>query len=262
MVFERMRVWAPHREDEKLKKFFEHLDPPFEPITTSITEGYKVGNHMEVTDLFDSSRIEGVNYYADPGAIQERGQLSAGKQTYVLSAISPAPKISDQYCNCQGLVVGGVSHEGEELSFLTHHDPKKIMQAEVWKEFEADLRGRLRELKLKTKLGSIDAVSFGGDMYTQTKSLTFDGLDRRDDYVITAQAVAEIVEEELGFEPRVVEGPRYVPSEPGERNKQLAMYDTKKRHLIIKIDGAGSNSGKGPFYPSQLSDPDFDIMNP
>ncbi len=244
MSLERLRAFKAPRGD------LEHLDNDQEPIFTTVED---MGRRMSarskeflhhITTNKDATPTFLDYDHPSSRLLAERGILFPNQEEdhyYLISPIDGSPKISAEYRNCQGLVVSGATHEGVRVSFMTHHNPHLIHSKAVTADFLGDLDGQLNAMKSLARLGSIDAVLFGGDAYAKKKSGHDPEYTHADEYRIAVEVVAQHIEKIVGFKPRIVEGPRYTLSEEGE---QLGIFDTAHNHLHIFIRGAGSNSGK------------------
>lgn len=253
MSLERMRAFNTENRAEKQP----HLREGVKPIFTTIedTDRTSRSSREEVLELIGKVNISVLDFYALDKTKRERSLLSAGKNTYVISPIDASTKFSEDYYNCQGLVASGIDSDGNEISFMTHHNPAIFKDEGFFNEFKADLRGSLRAINNKVQYGTLDVVMFGGDAHgdKNADSVIDPELNRNDDYRIVAKTVAEIVKEEVGIETRIVEGPRIKPTELGAKrgNEQIGIYDTKNRHLHVFVRGAAENSGK-TFAASEI----------
>lgn len=242
MSVDRLRAFREVKSTENL----EHVDKGAEIFTTIQDKERVYNDKKELITILKEALI--IDFYATDEEKSEYNLFSAGDNTYVISPITDEPLVSAEYRNCQGIVVSGVRNDGTPIAFISHHNPDMFSEKEKFDQFNADLRGQIRDLSSQVEPGSIDVVSFGGDAYTvkEAGSGIHPDLTRADDYRIVAEVVNDIVKEELGFPMRIVEGPRTKPSFVKERhaNDQLAIYDTKNHHLRILISGASRNSGK------------------
>lgn len=202
-----------------------------------------------------------VDYYGNSEYWTKLKQKSAGKETYVISALDSLNKESRNYADCTGIVAVGVDKEtGKNISFLTHQDGKKILTAdgplkEVQKQFTADLRASLSELKDRSKEGSIDGVifggwaeGFGGGFYPYSA----------EEYKRSVQLIGNLFEEVLQIDPDVAIGPNAEPTRSGydERDNEIikdfdiqVVFDTINRRLYMVRPEQPTGASHDPHHP-------------
>jgi len=203
-----------------------------------------------------------VDYYGNNDETWTRlKQKSAGRETYVISALDSFNKESRNYADCTGIVAVGVDKEtGENISFLTHQDGKKILTAdgplkEVHEQFIADLRASLSELKDRSKTGSIDLVifggwaeGFGGGFYPYSA----------EEYKRSVQMIGNLCEEVLQIDPDVAIGPNAEPTRDGydeHGNGTIrdfdvqVVFDTINRRLYMVRPEQPTGPSRDPHHP-------------
>ena len=132
----------------KEKQFTPDYEETHAPVRVDMTLTEK-----EV--LEQTGPTENLSYYESKLA---QGQ-SGIPQRYVFSNIDEAPKRSDEYRDCIGLVVTGTHKEtGAPISLMTHQSMSSAEQP----NFETDLRKALHEFAAQVEPESVRATIFGG----------------------------------------------------------------------------------------------------
>lgn len=210
-----------------------HLVEGFKPIIACVGTREQYGE--ETIKTKGAEKVShNVNYEGDPEDLNESGFENAGKFTYVISPIDAKPKFTEELIMCTSLIaVGCELGTGEELSLLTHQDPRKIVDKKRW-VFISALTKKLEELKKRCSVGSIDVVIVGGQ---------FNPDDRTDDYRRTLAILNSVVREVLGFEPLVICGPK-------DYGGDDVYFDTPKRRIYIFRPNQDSNLNPNLFNDS------------
>jgi len=241
---ERLRAFKQPSEN---LPHLDHLENGQEPIFCTVEDRERLSRETIEYGFRKTGETNYtfLNYEAPTKQLREGNVLVESDQNarYLISPIDATWKISQEYFNCQGLVVSGMTHEGTRVGFMTHHNPHLLGSKSLASSFFADLEGQLTALRSQTKEGTIDAVIFGGDAFTtapRSKKAIDPTLDNADEYRIAAETVAQTTEKILGFTPRITEGPRILPHHEG---MQTAVFDTEHNHLHIIVTGASKNSG-------------------
>ncbi len=217
----------------------EHLNEGVKPIMVA------VGTHDELGKTDAVKRIvrdgENVDYWATGKELDKRAIRNGGDGTYVISNLDNKDKFTKGLRNCTGLIASGIDKEtGENISFITHQFPNKFLHSKR-DEFERDLGGKLSELKVRCKDGTLDVVILGGN-YLSTEDRTFGFLGKKDPegfyqktYIESIKALAGKVESELGFEPVVAVGPKMTGGTSwGKPIEENIFYDTKERRVYLE----------------------------
>lgn len=208
------------REPEKNSLRSEHLENA-RPVIACVCdrknldpETSKVLNHIAKTG-------QQIDYYGDTVDLDARNIHNAGARTYVISETDRTDKYSEEYANCTGIaLVGTDKNTGEQISFLSHQDPKIFLDM-YKKRFKKDLTSAISAHKERSSPGTIDAVIFGGNR-------SFFGGDLSE-YAKSIKTLSDICKGELGFEPTVLTGPN-IETEVG---RTAAFLDTQNRRLYI-----------------------------
>jgi len=160
-------------------------------------------------------------------------------------------KFSEEFCDCTGLIVVGTEKGTDDnVSFLTHQDPKEFLFSKK-EEFTKRLRERLAQIKDKCVPGTIDAVLVGGwyskDPFTLyfAKKLGLKDRDVAKQYTDSIKLLGAETKEILGFEPIVINGPK---TELGLGDK--VYFDNKNRRLYFVRPEV--NHKTGDFPPSDI----------
>jgi len=143
----------------------------------------------------------------DGGDLEElarEGGKHAGTNTYIISPIDERDVFADKYLDCTGvLVIGRDAQTGQEISFVSHQDPKFFIDGGDTRaeQFAKDLSGSMEEMNRRSLEGTIDAVLLGGK-YDTTDALSKVSVHYRK----SIEFLGRIVQEKLGFDPKVIPG--------------------------------------------------------
>ena len=139
----------------------EHLKEGVKPIMTAILDGSNLGESENAIEKIVESG-EFVNYDENPDVLKRNNMRNAGVQTYAISDSNEKNKYSRRYWNCTGVAIVGTNKEtGEQVSFLSHQDPWKFLEANE-RDFMNDLSESIKKLKQNSQDGTVDATVFGG----------------------------------------------------------------------------------------------------
>ncbi len=246
-LFHQKKEEVPEEMHEGMKS---HLKKEIRPIFACVeardqfekSHGAELEEFMKSIDDLSNSR--NVDYYGKPDELQEQNFKNAGVDSYVISPIDGADKFSTSFRNCTGLVVVGVDKKtGENISFLSHEDPKYFLpQKENSNQFIHDLEQQLLELKERSAEGTIDAVIVGGNYHNSLGSFNY-----VEDYENSIKLLSEEVSKALGFEPMVVTGPK---TAHGIDN---VFFDNKEKRLSIVRPEVGDATTEN-YMPSGIDE--------
>lgn len=189
---------------------------PKKHVSASFRDAIELEEHRieEKIDNAYSSGALNVDYDGQPSYLREEKFLNAGYQTYTISPSDSNDKFSEDLFDCTGMIVVGIDKDtGEQISFASHQDPKKIL-GQVRGQFIKDLRLRLEEMQARCLPGSIDAVIVGGiyrkylPSYPKTVAGNQYRIDYQQNYLDSIQLLSEETRSILGFEPTVIDGPK------------------------------------------------------
>ncbi len=223
----------------KVKNLNEHLKPGVKPIIACVGTQEDFVNNLEAT--LDTRRqtneilgaVQRVAYGNKD--LAKEGFLVNETPNYVISPINARDKTSREYVDCTGMVVAGLDKEtGENISFLTHQDPKKFLNEDKDK-FTNDLKKRFAEIRDRCQPGTIDAVIFGGAYFDHP---AFKNL--KENYVNSIKVLSKVIEGDLGFEPVVINGPKIGAGWDNciydNGNRRLYMVRPEVRHTIANTE--------------------------
>ena len=235
----------------------EHLNSGVRPIIACIgtpeqfqAESGKerdVFSRPEFSEDYSTRTNTNVNYFGNPDFLREQNFKTAGKESYFISPIDSSNKFSKSFRNCTGLVATGIDRKtGENISFLTHQDPKYFLRGAQTPDqgFIDDLRKQLQELKDRCLSGTIDAVIMGGDYFPESIHAF-----RQEEYIRSIEVVAKETQDLLGFEPVVMMGPK--KGVGSIDHKDDVFYDNNTRRLYIMREDAGKESLQS-YLPSTI----------
>lgn len=239
----------PESQESKNPLKSEHLKEGVRPIMAGIGTPDQFKSHPGAeAEMFRNLRENksgtlNVDYYGDPKNLAEQKFKNAGEYSYAISPVDNSNKFSKEFANCTGLVVTGQDKiTGENISFLSHQDPKYFLDEMDNKKggFLDDLRQRLNELKERSVEGTVDAVIVGGNYFK-------DEAKYKNYYLGSIKLLSEEALKILGFEPVVMTGPK------GTSGRDNVYYDNEHRRLYIMRPGVG-NATTESFVRSQIED--------
>lgn len=217
-------------ESQPLIQEKEYLNPGVKAIMACVDIGRDIRG---VAENISGQEFDFVNIDTKPEEPLEAGFSGEYKKphwAYVMSPVDGSNKFSIKYANCTGIIVTGIDREsGEHISFLTHQNPSYFLDDDS--NFKKDLHVRLEELNQRSEPGTVDAVLFGGK-FSNVKEFA-DNPDHpihaieKDEYVNSINFLQQELEEELGFSPTVIVGPKLDPAWDN------VVYDNNERRLFL-----------------------------
>lgn len=212
----------------------EHLAQGVKPIIACVGSRSDFGLPEEafIKERF-SEQLGGnhnVSYVDLPDNIARKKFLGGGR-TWTISTIDNLNKFSERFFDCTGLIIAGKDEiTGEDISFLTHQDPYEFLKdRNSIRLFTEHLQKRLAEISTRCKKGTIDAVIVGGK-YPETEKSMFPRQARifRQDYLDSIKLLSLEVQQTLGFEPIVINGPKIESS-----GYDSVYYDNRNRRIYF-----------------------------
>jgi len=201
-------------------------------IITCFGNEEQFGNQLhDIENFLINSGAKEVDFYDDAESHDENKFAHDGSFTYVISEIDTEDKGTDDLLDCTSVVAVGVDKmTGENISFLSHQDPKEILKKHRQK-FLNDLRGRLQELKDRSEDHTIDIRIIGGNFLPPGKyryhsqSVTIKSESNVNNYLDSIQLLSETIRDSLGFNPEIIE-PKFhaVPDTVYFDNKNRRVY--------------------------------------
>jgi hypothetical protein len=123
-----------------------------------------------------------------------------------ISMVDGLDKKETGFLNCTGLVVCGIDKvTGKNISFMTHQDSIQLFMLGGKADFVMHLETQLNEIKDQCRPGTIDAVVVGGILDSGFE--TDEGIYKKD-YLESLKLLSREVDNVLGFDPVVVNGPK------------------------------------------------------
>lgn len=193
------------------KRPLEHLNEGVKPIMTCVGSfndfrGVEISlKHPEhINNDFLLVNLQNVDWvHGTYGTTKTEDSLSAGPSTYIISAVDASNKFSKEYKRCTGLIVVGIDKNTKEnVSFSTHQDPNYFLY-EGRDEFIRCLTQRLKEIKDRCELSTVDAVIVGGFCVWDDDVTPY-----KKKYLDSIQLLLTKTKEILGFNPRVTGDPK------------------------------------------------------
>jgi hypothetical protein len=236
------------KEGFKIPNQVEHLKEGARPILGAIgtvNDFVKSGDLSAENPHFGIENLQNVDWMHGTYKPNQVETLTAGPQTYIMSAIDDSNKYSETFRRCTGLLVVGVEKgTGKKISFLTHWDIMDLLYSRK-DEITDHLRQRLEEMKDKCELGTVDAALFGGKYFSDdAEEDTF----FQKNYEESVKLVGEEMEKVLGFEPTVVNGPKVYLG--NKQEKDNLYFDNENRRFFFVRSKV--NSDTRDFLPSEV----------
>ena len=142
----------------------------------------------------------------DLDEMKKNGFKHDGISSYLISPISERDWFSDHYFDCTAaVVIGRDANTGREISFLSHQDPNYFVdggEAKA-KKFSQEMSDSLEELKARSEEGTVEVSFLGGNFSTTTQDEKY----QHHHYKKSIETLRQIVQDSLGFDPRVLTGP-------------------------------------------------------
>ena len=221
------------------------------PIIASIGTQDDFGEELGLIEEYfkESDRAHNINWGGLTTEFERKKFLNAGAGTYVISTIDDFDKFSQNFYECTGLVVTGIEKStGENISLMSHQNPGTFLHDKP-EEFAAHLLGRLAEIKRRCVPGTIDAIIIGGKDIPKPEPATEDS-DMIPWYLGSIKLLGKEVQNILGFEPVVINGPKI------SSGSDDIYYDNANRRLYfvrgVGNPGAKINPNVGGFVPSDV----------
>lgn len=222
----------PTGADPEVKKIIQervNLREDIMPISSQL-EDYGTENE-EMEDLREQTEDNINNVDLDNGdldALKENGFKNDGLDSYLISPISERDWYSDHYFNCTAVVaIGRDASTGKEISFLSHQDPNYFIDGESDKieKFSRELSNSLKDLKARSEKDTVEVLFLGGNFNATHKDKDY----KHDHYKQSIVKLRQIVQETLGFDPKVLAGPNN-----NIGSETVVIIETQKRKVWIE----------------------------
>ncbi len=92
----------------------------------------------------------------------------------MITSIDSSDKFSPEYINCTGLLLVGKNTGGKTISCLTHQNPKYIKDLDIENNFRDTILKLFKDFKNQTQSGTVEILSFGGNMWTNEERNALD----------------------------------------------------------------------------------------
>ena len=235
-----------------VSKSQEHLNKGVKPIIACLGsyDDFGAGGIVSLINTLHSSSaglndVHNVNFYDSVSTNAEKRFLGGGR-TWTISTIDDLDKFSDRFYDCTGLIVTGRDKvTGKNISFLSHQDPTQFLKTEK-RKFSSHLKDRLMEILDKCEKGTIDAVVVGGKYPEDDENdFTHSNGRIRQNYLDSIKFLSGEVQQALGFEPVVINGPKI-----DAYDYDVAYYDNENRRLYFVRKKV--NPDTGSFLVSEV----------
>jgi len=166
----------------------------------------------------------------DLEALEAEGFKDAGVESYLISPIGERSWFSDRYMSCTGVIaIGRDATTGKELSFLSHQDPNYFVEGDKDKRetFSRALDDSLKELGTRAEKDSIEVLLVGGNFNPAASVRDY----THDQYKKSIQKLRQIIQQSMGFDPKVLTGPNYSVG-----SETVVVVETQKRKVWIDRD--------------------------
>jgi hypothetical protein len=220
----------------------EHLAKGIKPIMTCVgtPKQYSLHPGAEKKGFRDKYRlkedgIQEVEYWEHPhsakkqGFKKEKGPERDERCSYIISPINNRDKSSKEFYDCTGVIAAGKDREtGEEVSFMSHQDPKYFLTGTgnygtgEFEKFSQDLKERLEEMRSRCKEGTVDMIVWGG------KYVTGKCMDHRPNHLRSIRLLSRLISGVFGFKPTVVVGPKT------QGGPDDVFYSNEERRLYLR----------------------------
>ena len=213
------------------------IENNFKPILSCIIDSTKVTDE-QIRETLKSIEKNGqyINFFADKDFHEKNNIKNEGETSYFISEANEKDKYSKRYNNCTGVVVvGEEKNSKKQISFLSHQNPR-VFLGYGKNKFIKDLKESIKEIKDKTKEGSVAVSVFGGNK-------------GNNQYKESIKLLGEVTTEELNFEPNVVTGPNLKSIEGSTR----VYFDTQNRRLYIVRPHQESEANEN-YLPSEIKE--------
>lgn len=218
-------------KEEKIKSENREM----KPIRACLVDSEEIDSQTRNTIKQIEKNGQFVDWDGNKVFLRKNNLRNAGESTYVISESNKKDKYSKRYCNCTGIaIVGEKKDSNKQISFMSHQDPYNFLSNNKTK-FTQDLVEAIKEIKNKTKKGSVDAVVFGGKA------------GNGDEYERSIRFITNILSQEFDFEPTVMTGPNTRIYE----NSTKVYFDTQNRRLWI-VRPAQKSEANENYVPNEL----------
>ena len=196
-----------------------HLTPGVKPIMACLF------SLEDSSDKFSSTERASIYERFNPELDDVENVIYDNENRYVISPVNEKRKFVGELNDCTSLIVTGIDKKtGNNVSFLTHMDPKKFLY-EKRDAFLADLQQRLSEIKERCLPGTIDAVIVGGKYLPVV--VNNKRIETKQNYLDSIKLVSDETQKVLTFKPPIINGPKMTD---GSDN---ICFDTTNRQLYF-----------------------------
>lgn len=135
-----------HMENIKPEIKFNHLENNFQPIRVCIHNKDASENSPFVENYKHGNSFEDVDYSASTDYYKSNGMLNGGWETYVISDVNSKDKFTKGLYDCTGfIVVAEDKGTNQNISILSHQDPKEFLEPELISSFKTHLSESLKK---------------------------------------------------------------------------------------------------------------------
>ncbi len=227
----------------------EHLKEGVSPIIASIGEQNREDDdeYWRMQDMFGQQKYH-IDFFKSGISLELGDSKNGGEQTYIISPVNSKNKYTDELIDCTSVIAVGMDKKtGKNISFLSHEMSLRRLKLEnknknhkdrefdIHDKFIEDFKSSLKELKEKSEEKTVDIVIAGGKILMKDKKLpsTMTDSARYDsNYTRTIEGISKLVEDEFGFQPVVITGPKVFDG------SDVVLFDNKNRRLYIKRSDA------------------------
>lgn len=220
---------------------FNHLENNFQPIRVCIHNKDNRENSPFVGDreYEYKNSFEDVDYSADTDYYKMNKMLNGGWETYVISDVNAKNKFTKGLYDCTGLIVVAEDKDtNQNISILSHQDPKEFLSSRLINSFKEHLSNSLKKILARSKKGSIDAIIYGGNKYG----------GGYDNFEKSIKIISEIIYDELGFKPTVTTAPK----EDGGSSD--VYFDNKNRRAYLFMPEQKKDITLEDFHPDNVKE--------
>ncbi|MEI7765065.1 MAG: hypothetical protein WCI93_00600 [bacterium] len=224
-------------ENFKPKVNFRHLEGNFQPIKVCIHNKGNFENSPFVGNYEYKNYFEDVDYSASPRYYKLNKMLNGGWETYVISDANSNNKFTQGLFDCTGfIVVAEDKNTNQNISILSHQDPKKFLEPKLIDSFKLDLAESLKKISMRAKKGSVDAIIYGGNRFGGNSN----------NFEKSIKLVSEIIYNELGFKPTVTTAPK---EDVGSSD---IYFDNKNRRAYLFVPEQKKDITLEEFHPDNV----------
>ncbi len=229
-------------EKFKVETKFNHLESNFQPIRVCIHNKNNYENSTFVGNDEYINTFQDVDYSGSNDYYKLNKMLNGGWETYVISDMNSKNKFTKGLYDCTGFIIVGEDKDtNQNISILSHQDPKEFLNPALINSFSSHLIESLRKILARSKKGSIDAIIYGGNK--------FDNFGQnRDNYEKSIKLVSEIINSELGFKPNVTTGPK---EDVGSSD---IYFDNKNRRAYLFMPEQKKDITLHDFHPDKVKE--------